>query len=136
MGLLESRAINAYREHVFPRWKERLEGFLGYPLEIEVEWSELASPGLSDWYFQYLTEIYFLPLQYALQQVAFDDLGRTALQVHLKSIAIRNRNDNSYSMSMVSFDDGRLVIDHLPHVNLTDIVPRTIAIRDCLERGL
>jgi|688.fasta_scaffold03933_7 hypothetical protein len=136
MGLIENRAVNAYREHVFPRWKERLEAFLGYPIEIEVEWSELTSPGFGDWYFQYLTEIYFLPLQYALQQVAFDDLGRKTLQDHLKSISIRNRNDNSNSMTMVSFDDGRLVIDHLPHANCAEIASRTVAIRDCLERNL
>lgn len=136
MGLVENRAVNAYREHVFPRWKERLERFLGYSLEVDVEWAELASPGFSEWYFQYLSEIYFLPLQYALQQVAFDDLGRKALRDHLKSIVIRNAHENSDSSKMVSFDDGLLMIDHLPHVNCGDIVARTAAIRDCLEKLL
>ena len=136
MGLLEERSLKAYRECVFPIWKRRLENYLGFPICIDVEWTNLLRPDMSIWCFQHLTEVYFLPLRYAIEQIAYDELGRKALQANLLSIVVRNTVGNSDSLAMVSFEEGILTIDHDPHTNVQEIYLRTEAILRCLEERL
>lgn len=136
MGLIDDRALKAYREFVFPRWKNELEVYLGFPVNVEVEWNSLVSPGRTVWCFQHLTEIYFLPLRYALEAAAYDELGRNALRETLKSICIKNTGSNFDCTSMVSFNDGILTIDHTPDTNLHEIYQRAEAILLCIEAKL
>lgn len=136
MGLIDDRAVNAYRDSVFPRWKQQLERYLGFTVSVEVDWKSLAIPGMSHWCFQHLTEVFFLPLSYAIEQVCYDDLGREALRNQLDSVVVRNSRDNSSSDSMVSFENGVLTIDHAPHINVQEIYRRTEVIRECLETHL
>lgn len=136
MGLIVERSLKAYRECVFPAWKRRLESYLGFPVCIDVEWASLLRPDMSIWCFQHLTEVYFLPLQYAIEQIAYDDLGRKALQTNLLSIVVRNSKGNSDCLSMVTFEEGVLTIDHDPHTNVQEIYLRTEAIVQCLEERI
>ena len=75
-------------------------------------------------------------MRYAIEQIAYDELGRKALQANLLSIVVRNTVGNSDSLAMVSFEEGILTIDHDPHTNVQEIYLRTEAILRCLEERL
>jgi hypothetical protein len=136
MGIIDDRSLKAYREFAYPRWKEKLEIYLGFPLVLEVQWETLVSPNAPNWYFTHLTEIFFLPLSYAIETFAYDDLGRGAIRNSLKSVVIKNTTENSDFYNMVDFKDGVLSIDHLTDVNIQETYQRAEAILQCLEKNL
>lgn len=136
MILKKRRSVLAYRDFVFPRWKEELDLFLGFSLPVDVQWETLFQGEATVWTFQHLSEVYFLPLRYAIDQVAFDTLGRTALHAGCKAITVLNSCENFDSAAMATFDDGILTIDHAPETNVHEIYQRTEAIRRCLEDHL
>jgi hypothetical protein len=136
MGLLEQRAVKAFREYVYPRLEKEIQRCAGFDVPIEVDWHALAERGTAHLYPGHFTNVYFLPLIYALGQITIDDLGCDALRQKLTRIVVTNSSGNFQSTGMAMFDDGVLTIDHVPHSNVNDIGPRVLALVQLLEANL
>ncbi|MBN8472459.1 hypothetical protein JYJ95_38650 [Corallococcus exiguus] len=80
MGLPERRAIAAYQKDVFPRWQQKFNDFLGYNLDIQVDWPTLGADGQASHFEKGFDAIYFEPLMEALKEIAIDDMGKEALK--------------------------------------------------------
>ncbi|PTL80288.1 hypothetical protein DAT35_30330 [Vitiosangium sp. GDMCC 1.1324] len=80
MGLPERRAIAEYQKNTFPKWQKEFDDFLGYHLEIEVDWPTLGAEGQAHVFDQGISAIYFEPLMLALKDIAVDDFGKQALK--------------------------------------------------------
>jgi len=136
MGLPEQRALKAFRDFAFPRLQRAIHAAAGFDVPITVSWDTLAEPGLSSMYVRNLTNVYFLPLVYALQQLTVDDIGQAALQSGLQRIEIRNDSDNFDSSLMATLVDGVLTIDHAPNSNVEYVNERVQSLISVLESNL
>ena len=100
MGLPERRAVAAYQKDVFPRWQQKFDEFLGYHLDIQVDWATLGTgaDGQSGVFEKGFDAIYFEPLMAALKDIAIDDMGKQALKegFHVYAISGVEPEDRRY----------------------------------------
>jgi hypothetical protein len=131
MGLAERRAIKAFTEGSFLKFKQEIDTVAGFEVPIEVNWDSLASEGYGELYEKAFYKVYFQPLIEALKAIAIDDLGRDALKEGLKKIAIED-SGSSYP----AFEFGVLTLRYYAVSNLDDWMDRKKSIQTALEKGL
>lgn len=134
MGLRERRAIQAFEDTQWPDLKEKILEAAGTAVPIEVDWASLAAEGLADDYAESLPKIYFLPLLKALQNVAFDDLGKQAVKDGIHKIVIQNKKE-SYSSWWAELEGQVLTLDH-QYCNADDVQGRVDVLQKKLEEKL
>src|SRR5215469_3742585 len=117
MGLAERRAVEQFKNDVYPSWKSQIDEAAGFDVPVEVAWDQLAVDEYASSYAEFFPKVYFEPLVAALKAITVDDIGKSAARDGLKKIVIKNTGD-FYSTSGFSFADGVLIIDHRPHANV------------------
>ena len=75
MGLQGKRAIEDFKNNVFPDLKKEIEEAAGFPVSTEVSREKLIADGYSHMYNEAFTKVYFTPLIRALKAITFDDPG-------------------------------------------------------------
>jgi len=136
MGLPEQRAITAFQDFAYPRLQQAIHSSIGVEIPLDVDWNSLAEPRMESMYVRNLTNIYFLPLIYALQQISVDAIGRAALESGLQRIVIRNSSGNFDASQMAAMENGVLTIDHSPSSNVDYLNDRVQALIAVLESNL
>jgi hypothetical protein len=135
MGLAERRAIEQFKNDMWPGLKAQIDEAAGFDVPVEVAWEQLAVNDYASSYSNFFPKVYFEPLITALKGVAVDDLGKAAVKEGLKKIVIQNEGNHS-SKAGFTFTNGILVLDHLPSSNVADGEERATAIQKLLESGL
>ena len=135
MGLAERRGVERFKNEAYPGWKTRIDEAAGFDVPVEVAWDELAVADYADSYADFFPKVYFRPLVDALNAVAVDDLGKTALREGLSKIVIRNKGE-FHNTAGISFTDGVLTFDHRPYTNIDYGEERAKGLRQALEAGL
>ncbi|HVG57934.1 MAG TPA: hypothetical protein VNA24_05225 [Hyalangium sp.] len=133
MGLAERRVASQFEESTYPKLKKEIDAAASFEVPVEVDWSSLAVEGASHRYEEAWPKVYFTPLIGALKAIAADELGREVLQSTLKRVVIRNTTGASTGVSMVSFRDGVLTLDHEPVTHVDNVEERQAAIQKALE---
>jgi hypothetical protein len=136
MGLREKKATKQYQEGTFVATKEKLDGLLGFNIDIEVDWESLQEEGYSDSYEEFWTKVYFQPLMNALTELCADDFSKDAVAGGLKKIQIKNASGNSNDKYWAQFQGGVLTLDHVPCTNVDAIDDRARNLKTVLEDGL
>lgn len=136
MGLVERRAAKEYETKLFPQVKKEIDEAAGFEVPVEVKWDTLATEGDTHLYEANWSKVFFQPLIQALKGITFDDMGKEALKANLKKIEIQNRSGASSGNAMVAFDNGVLVLDHKPHINVDNVKERAQSIQKLLESKL
>jgi hypothetical protein len=131
MGLAERRAIKAFTEGSFLKFKQEIDTVTGFEVPMEVNWDSIATEGYGELYEKAFSKVYFQPLIEALKAIAIDDLGRDALKEGLKKIAIED-SGSSYP----TFEFGVLTLRYYAVANLDDWMERKKSIQTELEKGL
>ncbi len=131
MGLAERRAVKAFQDNHYPTLKLEVNAAVGFDLLLDIDWPALGDEGYAHMYDEAFKKVYFTPLIDALREIAFDDLGREALQAGLKRVEIRNTG-----LQDISFSGGVLRFDHHPISNLDYGQERQQQIRQALEEEL
>jgi hypothetical protein len=135
MGLEEKRAVENFKNNLFPDLKKEIEDAAGFAVSIEASWDKLITDGYSHLYNDAFTKVYFTPLINALKAITIDDMGRNALKNSLKKIIITKEKDN-HSCNNFTYNDGILVIDHKPVANIDDVDERSDGIQKLIEGKL
>ena len=135
MGLAERRGVEQFKNDDYPGWKSRIDEASGFEVPVEVDWEELAVADYASSYAEFFPKVYFQPLVDALNAVAVDDLGKSALRDGLSKIVIRNTGE-FYSTAGISFTGGVLTFDHSPYTNVDDGEARAKGLIRTLESGL
>jgi hypothetical protein len=135
MGLAERRAVERFKNEDYPGWKERIDRAVGFDVEVEVIWAELAVADYTDRYAEFFAKVYFQPLVDALSATAADQMGREAVRDGLSKIVVRN-SDEYGSTQGIAFSEGVLTIDHKPYANVDYGDERAKTLQHVLEAGL
>jgi hypothetical protein len=136
MGLVERRAAKEFETKRFPQLKQEIDEAACFDVPLEVKWDTLATDGDTHLYEANWVKVYFQPLVQALKGITFDDMGKDAVKAGLKKIEIQNHKGASSGDAMVSFENGILVLDHKPHVNVDNVNERARSIQKLLEAKL
>jgi hypothetical protein len=136
MGIAERRATKDFQDRALPGLKEQIQKLAGFPVEIEINWEQLAKEGAQDRYLEGWKKVYFTPVIDALKAVACDDMGRDAIKGGLKKISFANTAGKYSAESAVSFISGELTVDHDPDCNVDYVAERAKAIQRALEKAL
>ncbi|WP_425147034.1 hypothetical protein [Deinococcus sp.] len=136
MGLAERRAVKHFQDELLPGLQRRVNEAAGFELPIEIDWDSLSNGSVSpDYYAESWQQVYFEPLIAGLRDVARDELGREALQQHLKRVVIQNSDQFYSGSSWSSFEGGTLRLDH-QLANVDDVAARTEGLIDTLDKAL
>ncbi|HRC55033.1 MAG: hypothetical protein IPI49_08750 [Myxococcales bacterium] len=136
MGIAERRATLDFQARALPGLKDQIHKLAGFPVELEINWDQLAKEGAAERYLEGWRKVYFTPVIEALKSVGRDDMGREALRDGLKKISFANSADKYSADSAISFVSGELVIDHDPDCNVDYVSERSEVVRKVLEKGL
>jgi hypothetical protein len=136
----ERLAIAAYQESIYPALLRDIQAAAGFKVPVEVQWDRIARPGESDRYSYegYWTEVFFIPLKTALQEIAVDETGKKALATGLKRVVITRKDDAASSAPYkgLKFEAGTLTINFEPLTSTGNDTDRPKAIRKELENAL
>lgn len=136
MGLQEKRGVEEFKTGTFPDFESKIKAAAGDGVDIEVEWDTLASEDGAANYKDFWSNLYFIPLITALEAIASDDMGKTALSEALKKIVIRNTTGSGSPYSWATFEDGVLTLDCDPTTNVDQVAERTESVQTLLEKAL
>lgn len=136
MGIAERRATKDFQDRALPALKEQIEKLAGFPVEIDINWNQLAKEGVADRYLENWKKVYFTPVIDALKSVGRDEMGREALKEGLKKISFSNSSDKYNADAAISFVSGELTIDHDPDCNVDYVTDRADHVKKVLEKGL
>ena len=136
MGIAERRATKDFQDRALPSLKEQIEKLAGFPVELDVNWGQLAKEGVSERYLENWKKVYFTPVIDALKSVGRDEMGREALKEGLKKISFCNSSDKYNAESAITFVSGELSIDHDPDCNVDYVGERSDYVKTVLEKGL
>lgn len=136
MGLAEKRASQEFQDGFFSTWNNSIQSIVGKDIAIEVKWDQLAEDGYSHLYAEAWPKVYFEPIQNALKSICADKMGKDAINSSLKKIEIANEKSNSVADYCATFENGTLIIDHLPHTNIDEHHNREKFITKVLESKL
>jgi hypothetical protein len=136
MGLAERRAAKEFQDGQFPEWKRKIDAAAGFPVEVTVNWEQLAGDDYAHLYAEAWPKVYFEPLVAALAEISKDAMGKDALKGALKKIEIVNVGGIYYGDRWASFSSGVLKLDHQPFSNIDDVKDRTKGVVDLLEKSL
>jgi hypothetical protein len=136
MGIAERRATKDFQERALPGLTAQLHKLVGFPVELDINWQQLAKEDAADRYLENWQKVYFTPVLDALKSVARDEMGRDALKSGLKKISFCNSSDKSSASSAISFVAGELVVDHNPDCNVDYVSERSEAVQKALEKAL
>jgi hypothetical protein len=136
MGIAERRATKDFQDRALPPLKEQIEKLAGFPVEIDINWGQLAKEGVAERYLENWKKVYFTPVIDALKSVARDEMGREALKAGLKKISFSNSSDKYNAESAITFVSGELSIDHDPDCNVDYVGERSDHVKLILEKGL
>lgn len=136
MGIAERRATKDFQDRALPGLMEQLHKHAGFPVEVEINWTQLAKEGAAERFLENWKKVYFTPVIDALKSVGRDDMGRDALREGLKKISFTNTSDKYSASSAISFVSGELSIDHDPDCNVDYVGERSDVVRTLLEKGL
>jgi hypothetical protein len=136
MGIAERRATKDFQDRALPGLTEQIHKFAGFPVELEIQWDQLAKEGVSERYLENWKKVYFTPVIDALKSVGCDDMGREALKGGLKKISFANTSNKYSADAAISFEAGELAIDHDPDCNIDYVADRTDVVKKILEKNL
>jgi len=136
MGLAEKRVVKSFQEGTYQGFVKQINDIIEKPLEIEVQWDQLAENGMSHLYESHWPKIYFTPLVNVLQNICADELGKEAVNTGLDKIIIKNEDDIYSPGSWSSLDEKVLVLNHMPTANVDNIKGRTEGLQKELEDNL
>lgn len=134
MGLAERRAVEQFKNEVYPGWKSRIDEAAGFEVLIEVAWEELAVDDYASSYAEFFPRVYFEPLAETLGAIAADEMGKSALRAGLSKVIIRNTGQYGSAWG-ISFTGGVLTFDHKPQASSGD-GEELKTLRKVLESGL
>lgn len=119
MGLKERQSIQQFQETRHNELSAQIQQAAGIQVPVEPDWESLGSDeGYGQLFDQAFTNQFYVPTAAALSQITADDLGKQAIASSLKKIVFQNTKGNASKQDAVSFEDGVLVIDHRPIVNI------------------
>jgi len=136
MGLAERRAAKEFEDTQFPALRDEIIKVTGFPVPIEINWTQLAVDGYGHMYKESWPEIYFKPVIEGLRQICRDQMGKDAVKAALKKVEFRNSTGSYSPHSAISFQNGMLVIDHEPVSNVGDTKDRTKYLIEIVEKAL
>lgn len=136
MGIAERRATKDFQDRTLPGLRDQIHKFAGFPVELDINWEQLAKEGVSERYLENWKKVYFTPVIDALKSVGCDDMGRDALKGGLKKISFANTSNKYNADSAVTFEAGELCVDHDPDCNVDYVTDRSDAIKKILEKSL
>ncbi len=136
MGLIEDRATADFRTYAYPRLEQQIRHLVGYDIGIDVKWDSLVEVGMAHVITHNLTNVFFIPLVQALQQVTVDAVGRDALLTRLGRIEIKNENGNTDSAMFATVEERVLILNHAPNSNVAEVNERVQAVIEVLENSL
>ncbi len=136
MGIAERRATKDFQDRALPALTEQIHKFAGFPVEVEIDWEQLAKEGVAERYMENWKKVFFTPVIDALKAVGCDDMGREALKGGLKKISFANTSNKYNADSAVTFTAGELSIDHDPDCNVDYVADRADAVKKILEKNL
>lgn len=136
MGLAERRAIKEFQDKSLPALRAEIEKVAGKPLELDIQWEQLAREDYADIYADSWRKVYFQPLITALKSIARDELGKEALREGLNKVVFCNTRGSSSAESAISFSAGELTIDHEPCTNVDYVEERANHIIKIVEKSL
>ncbi len=135
MGLAERRAAKEFQDKTYPALLTDLQKAAGFPIEVDINWDQLAEEGQAHLYKDTWPDIYFKPVIEAFRQIARDDMGKEALKAGVKKVEVRNSKGASAPHTAIEFNDGTLQIDHRL-ANSGDVKDRTKYIIEVVEKAL
>jgi hypothetical protein len=143
LGLPERRALKEYQEKQFPEIQKAVKTAAGFDVPLDVKWEQIAKPGDAE---KYKDNVYwgftiFQPLSLALNAVASDQMGKTALKAKLKKIVVMYDKATAPISNFpngLKWDAGVLTINFTPNENGREdyLKERADAIRKLLESKL
>ncbi|MBK7538714.1 MAG: hypothetical protein IPI49_25780 [Myxococcales bacterium] len=136
MGLAERRATKEFQEKVLPALRAELDKLAGRPLELEINWDQLAKEDHGESYSESWRKVYFQPVITALKSITRDDLGKEAIQQGLRKLVLCNSRGAYSADSAISFVAGELTIDHDPCTNVDYVDERADYIIKIVEKAL
>ncbi|GAA3510597.1 hypothetical protein GCM10022393_25140 [Aquimarina addita] len=136
MGLAEKRIVKTYQEGTYQELIKEINTLAGYDLEFQVDWSSISDNKYSNIWEDSFTKIYFTPIIEAFKGITADEMGKEALQETLKTIVIKDENDNYSPKSAYSFEGNTLTIDHSPFSNVDNLQERSSYLSEFLESKL
>ena len=131
----ELHVVNEFKEKIYPEIEREIDAAAGFDVTIDVKWDTLAVPGWAYLLVEALPKVYFTPLTEALKAVTADEKAKEILQKILIKIIITNENEK-YSTSGFTFENGILTIDHMPHTNIDYGYERKDCIQELLENAI
>src|ERR1019366_917990 len=123
MGLKERRAVTEFKDKNFPAIKKTIDDAAGFSVSMDVRWNTLENEYAATNAVEVYQNTYFKPLLAAIQAVAGDDMGKTALKSGLKQVIVDGSSGSS--ANSFTFDNGILTILHEPGTNESDVEQRT-----------
>lgn len=119
MGLKERQFVQQFQETRHNELTAQIQQAAGIQVPVEPDWDSLGTEeGMGHLFDQAFTNQFYVPTAAALGQIAADDLGKQAIASGLKKVVFQNTKGNTSMRDAVSFEDGVLVIDHRPVVNI------------------
>lgn len=134
MGLAERRAIKAFQDNKYPKWKADIDAAAGFEVTIDVDWdtTTAAVEGYADCIEENLPKVFFRPLLEAIKGICIDDLGKEALKEGLKKVVIAG----SDTYRSATFEYGVLTLSYTVVSYADDWMGKRDEIKTTLEKGL
>lgn len=136
MGLAERRATKEFQDKSLPGLKAELEKLTGKPVELEINWEQLAKDDYGNSYDEFWRKVYFQPVLTALKSITRDELGKEAIKQGLRKIVFCNTRGAYSAESAISFSGGELTIDHDPCSNVDYVEERSKHVIHLVEKSL
>ena len=136
MNLNQTRAVENFKKDFFDNWEISLKQSCPN-ISIDVDWESLFSQAKDDdpeSVANFWKELFFEPINSALESIGRDELGKKALE-NLKNITIRSTTSSSNSESAV-FDNGTFTIDQHGYAYSESPEERATIWQGILEKNL
>lgn len=120
MNLNQRRAVAAFQENYFPKWKKQIAEVVGFDVPVDVKWETLFYKAESDdpkVLTEYWEKIFFEPTLKTFQAICIDDMAKSAVKTGIKGIFMSGGDPYSPESSG-KFDNGIFSITHLPNANI------------------
>ena len=136
MGLAERRATKEFQEKALPALRTELEKLAGKPIELDIQWEQIAKEDYADSFADSWRKVYFQPVITALKSIARDELGKEAIREGLRKVVFCNTRGAYSAESAITFSAGELTIDHEPCTNVDYVEERANHIIRIVEKSL
>jgi hypothetical protein len=140
LGLAERRALKEFQDNQFVEIQKNIRSAAGFDVPMDIKWEQIAKAGDAEKYSDKAYWVYtiFQPLTMALNAVAVDQAGKTALKSKLKKIVVIHDKATAPISNFpngLKWDAGVLTINFTPNENGREdyLKERVDAIRKLVE---